>query len=239
MAEVNYEKYAEDTIYFGEYGVDAELSKAISERMKKEKIVSLLDIGAGDGQHLFALAKQFPKLRLFALDISKTRIDRIKEKLKKRLAGGFVEDICRTKIKSSSFDVVTSDQVIEHVDSDEKMVGEIKRILKKGGFFRVSSVYKKWYGWYFYRCNNKWVLDPTHVREYSSVEEYRKLFMDKGLFVKSVRVDPINFSVVDFVLRRLKIKTASRGVEKFRKAFASLNIPKPGYYIITITGTKS
>ncbi len=238
MKKVNYEKYADKTVYFGNYGVDSELETAIKSALKKTKNPSLLDIGAGDGQHLFALAEKFKTLKLFAQDISKTRIERIKERLGRRLEKGIVEDICKTKIKSASFDIITSDQVIEHVDSDKKMVGEIKRMLKKGGFFRVSSVYKKWYGWYFYRCNGKWVLDPTHVREYASVEEYTKIFTEERLNIQSVRIDPINFSVVDFVLRRAKIKTASKRVEKLRKAITSLKIPKPGYYIITITGTK-
>ena len=74
---------------------------------------------------------------------------------------------------SKSFDLVVSTQVIEHVPDDQAFVREIKRVLTSGGLCVVSSVIKMHFGWYFYRNKQgERVLDPTHVREYSSAQEF-------------------------------------------------------------------
>ena len=79
-------------------------------------------------------------------------------------------------------------------------------LLKKEGFLYVSSVIKKSWAIYKYRNKGKFVLDPTHEREYRSKEEFLNLFKNK------------------FKLLKLKIYPVKR------KKIITFTIP--GYYII-------
>ena len=45
--------------------------------------------------------------------------------------------------------MVIANQIIEHLKDDELLIREIKRITKEEGIVYISTVFKKWYGWYF------------------------------------------------------------------------------------------
>lgn len=229
----DFEKYAKRRIYFNQ-DIDISIKSLIEELLKKRKKFNMLDIGGGDGCLVYNIKDKYPTVLINVSDISKSRIRRIKEKLGKSIDRYYSDDICNSKIPSSSFDFVNSDQVIEHVPSDEKMVKEIKRILKKRGYFRVSSVYKKKWAWYFYRCNGKWVIDPTHLREYTSVDSFKKLFANERLIIRSLKINPTYFPIADFFLRMFQINDQTKLINKIRK----IKIRIFGYYHIEIIGVK-
>jgi ubiquinone/menaquinone biosynthesis C-methylase UbiE len=142
----------------------------ILEKLRKNKKIKMVDVGSGDGN----LAINFinnKKVDLTVTDISETRLERIKQITKNKLSNYVQDDINNSKLKSNYFDFVNSEMVIEHVPSDKKMLKEVNRILNKNGYFRISTVFKKGFSFWFYRNNGKWVIDPTHVREYSSQKE--------------------------------------------------------------------
>jgi len=145
----------------------------IKEIIEKEKVKSLIDLGCGDGILIHAIKRGFPKIKITGIDISPRRINGLKEKFSE--GKFYVRDVCNTKIKKK-FDLVYSSQVIEHVSSDEKMVIEIARLLKKNGILFCSSVVKKRWAIYKYRNNGKFVLDPTHEKEYKTPKEFLDLF---------------------------------------------------------------
>ncbi len=63
-----------------------------------------------------------------------------------------------------SFDCVISFQVIEHIKDDARLVAEVKRVLRPGGLFIVSTP----------NAEMSLTRNPWHVREYS-VEEFGEL----------------------------------------------------------------
>ena len=79
-----------------------------------------------------------------------------------------LKNILNKKSENEIFDVVISSQVIEHVSDDNELLKEIGRLLKSDGIAYISTVIKKWYGFYIYRNGGKFRLDPTHVKEYPS-----------------------------------------------------------------------
>jgi len=243
MKKLDFEKYALNSNYYSSNQkktspLPEEIKNILSKCQNKFKKVSILDIGCGDGNFLELIANNNNRIKLYASDVSKIRLSRTKQKLGKKLSKTFLDNICTTKI-NQKFEFINSDQVIEHVPSDKEMVQSIKKLLKKGGIFRISSVYKTKYSWYFYRCNGKWVLDPTHIREYENIEEFEKLFTDSGLKITKTRIDPICFSGIDFILRRLGIKEIGDKVKNIRTLVNKIKIKKPGYYSITVIGEKS
>ncbi len=219
------EEYAK-YVHFYEENVPGLLLKYLN----KSKWKTFLDAGCGDGSLLYALDKKdfFHDKEVYAIDLSKKRIDRCQENL--RNINFFVNSAMNIKsINDNSIDFLVSTQVIEHVSSDDRMIEEIARVLnKKNNTVYISTVFKKWYGWYFYRCNNKWTLDPTHAREYTSDEQLFKILHKYGLTITETRKSLFWFSISHFFLR--KIGYTNKINNKYLKSINSIKLPIIGYY---------
>jgi len=195
---VDYERYArERPIFWGEVEYPAIFSDAIAGVAG-----TYVDIGAGDGGQIRSaldqgLLSNFS--RIVAIDISSERIARMRPLLPE--VEGFVGDAQALPLPDGSVDFAYSSQVIEHVPDDLAMAREIRRVLAPGGVAVVGSALRLRGAWYFYRCNGRWVLDPTHVREYESVEQYGAVFARAGLNVEKAAVYPILYSISDLMLR--------------------------------------
>lgn len=201
----------------------------------------ILDLGAGGGRNSVCLRQVFPDADVTALDVSFVRCS-----LCRRTAGADVVcgDAMRLPFPDAAFDLVLSTQVIEHVPDDRAFVAEATRVLRRGGQMIVSSVLRLPYGWYFHRNRGRWVLDPTHVREYSSEAEFAALF-DRDLHVVDSALEPVRFSPAHFVYRLLA-RSGLIGIpdpEFFsRTALASAlekwGLQIPGYRMITVVAKK-
>jgi ubiquinone/menaquinone biosynthesis C-methylase UbiE len=144
------------------------------------------DLGCGDGALLEALwsrgyLKKFDKV--LAVDIAPERVARAR-RIDPAIEA-FVGDASKLHaIPDASISLAMSNQVIEHVPDEEGLIREIARVLTPGGCVYLSTVFKKPWAWYFYRCRGRWVLDPTHLREYESETYLRELCGRSGLRVK-------------------------------------------------------
>ncbi len=185
------------------------------------------------GSVLFAM-EQSGLLRnfkdIYAVDISPERIQRLSSILPKVKA--FVGDAT----ESSSYmvdqvDFVVCNQVIEHVNDDLKLLGEIFKILKKDGLAYLTTVFKKWYGWYFYKnSEGKWVIDPTHVREYTKDDELLEKVKQTGFNIIDSRKTLFWFPITDFILKRIGFGNDIYLKRKFIKKLRSIKVPIIGYY---------
>lgn len=195
------DEYSKKNIHF----IDLQIPKILEILLKSyNKTFSIIDLGCGDGRILYALYNKGllkNAYRIVGVDISKIRISRLKEFCP--FAEGIVADVCDLKqIPDNSFDIVISSQVIEHVQDDTKMLKEVYRILKPNGYFYVSTIIKKWYGFWIY-YNKGFKLDPTHVREYKSEEEFLSLLRDNGFIILYWNTMGIRRSIIDSILRGL------------------------------------
>jgi ubiquinone/menaquinone biosynthesis C-methylase UbiE len=166
---------------------------------------SILDLGCGSGRLIFALRqKRILKNagEIVGVDISRSRIESLTRELP--FVRGLVSDALDVKeLPDSSFDVVICSQLVEHVRSDDMLMLEIRRLLKSGGLAYVSSVIKKWYGIYFYLRDGSFRLDPTHIREYSSRDEFIDLIRANGFEIAEIKHDRITYPLVDIVVSML------------------------------------
>ncbi len=170
--------------------------KKIKKILLKNKVRNLIDLGCGDGAFIHAVKKEFSAVNVAGVDISPRRINGLKKRfLKEKL---YIGDVCNTGLKDK-FDFVHSSQVIEHVEDDKKMVSEMYRLLKDGGILYVSSVIKRPWAIYQYRNKGKFVLDPTHEREYRNKKEFLDLFKSKFKLIECnvypVRMPKFGFSI--------------------------------------------
>ena len=104
------------------------------------------------------------------------------------------------ELSDSSCDFVVCSQLIEHVD-DKKLLSEIKRLLRKRGLAYISSVVKSKYAIYLYFRNSSFRLDPTHIREYASVDEFASLLSSEGFDILDIQIEKIAYPVSDLIVR--------------------------------------
>lgn len=105
---------------------------------------TMLDLGCGEGRHIFGLMEKFPDLKCIGLDPHIESLDKASEGLK------FLESISNTKtnflsgsayslpFSNDSFDLVVCSEVLEHLHDYKDAIKEINRVLKPGGQFLAS-----------------------------------------------------------------------------------------------------
>jgi len=240
MEDNLFQSYSKMHVHF--YGEDVSrlLKSALTLVNNHVKKFSMLDLGCGDGRLIFALHEKGllgNAEKIVGVDISEDRIERLRSNLP--FVKGVVSDALDVKqLPDSSFDFVVCAQLIEHVENDRALVLGIKRLLKSGGFAYISSVIKKWWGFYIYFKEGSFRLDPTHVREYSSEQEFVDLFTGEGFEMISVEAHPVSFPLLDLVIRLLiTIGLAEPDVGFYQKhknlsKLRELQLPVIGYEIV-------
>jgi 2-polyprenyl-3-methyl-5-hydroxy-6-metoxy-1,4-benzoquinol methylase len=185
-----------------------EVPSLIENIFDKHSIKSIADLGSGDGSILFALLKKGfldNVKKIIAIDISQERLNNVKRISDKILC--IVADVCKpVMLNCVGLDLVISNQVIEHLPDEDGFIKEIYRVLSCNGLFYLSTVFKKWYGWYFYRCHGKWTLDPTHVREYTDSSQLLNIIKKYNFEVLEDRKKIFWFPVTDFIFKRIGMK---------------------------------
>ena len=113
--------------------------KAISSLLNKLKInaSTYLDLGSGDGSLTQLIAKTVGAREYYCVDID------IKALKAASLKGCKIYnidlDIEKLPFSDGFFDLVTAFNVIEHLRNPDNMLREVRRVLKKRGFFMLST----------------------------------------------------------------------------------------------------
>ena len=163
-----------------------------------------LDVGCGDGRLLHALESHgyLRDVEAHAVDASALRISRLRSLYPD--FGCHVGDACDlAPIADCSIDFAISTMVIEHVEDPEKMLTELHRVLSKDGLLYLTTVYKSPRAWYFRKRDGESVLDPTHVREYTSEAELTEPLNSAGLTILGSVRTPLSYPLIDPLLRLL------------------------------------
>lgn len=102
---------------------------------KTEKNSQLLDLCCGTGDIGIALAQKREDLRIIGADFSPNMLEVAKKKSEGLTNIDFdVEDACQTSYKDETFDLVTISFGLRNTKDYEKVLREIKRILKNDGY---------------------------------------------------------------------------------------------------------
>ena len=228
---IGIEEYADFLPQYYSSTIPAVLKKYLDST----SFTSLLDCGCGDGALLYALKQNnyFKGRKIIAIDLSKNRIKLVKE-IDPRINAIVDSAEILKKIKSHSIDFLISKHVIEHVD-DKKMLNAVARVIKKNGIAYIATIFKKWYGWYYYRKNGKWTMDVTHLREYMHDEELLDLIDTKKFRILETKKNLLHFPLIDLFIRRFYMHGLLKERELFTnnsffKLLQKITIPVPGYY---------
>lgn len=98
--------------------------------------LKVLDAGCGEGHLLKKLYESEPARQYYGVDITEVAL----EKARQRCPFAHLKKInlSQTGFSAGFFDVVISTEVLEHIYEYERVVNELKRILKTGGLLLVT-----------------------------------------------------------------------------------------------------
>ena len=124
----------------------------------------VLDIGCGDAALSYLMVKA--GWQVSGLDYSGTGLGLARQKFgeNKARASFLRGDSCIIPVKDNSLDAVVAADIIEHLAEPERMLEEIRRVLKKGGAAGITTPVKI----------AEIPGDPEHVKEFTETE-YRAI----------------------------------------------------------------
>jgi len=168
-------------------GAKANLLSAIhlEERLKVAKSLvppnaqKILDIGCGEGYFLGEICKE-RKIDAFGVDVSEKNLGCARLNAPK--AKFLLRDATNTGFRAGEFDCVSALEVIDHIDEPRLVLGEARRILKKGGTLVLSfpesgAVWDSvWWVW-TRTLGRRWYGEHEH---FFKLEEFVKMLEGEG-----------------------------------------------------------
>ena len=120
------------------------VKKALKELKKTsaQKKLNILDAGSGFGQYCYRLSRLFPEARILGVDVKQEQIDDCNgffQRIGKADRVTFtVGDLTQYKT-DSTYDLILSVDVMEHILEDEMVFENFGASLKKGGVLMIST----------------------------------------------------------------------------------------------------
>lgn len=135
-----------------------------------EKSKKILDAGCGIGRFIYNISRKHPEDQYWAVDISASNIE---EARKNFPAITFQQmSVEELNFPDNNFDAVYSRDVLEHVDSPEKTVAEMARVLTSNGKLIIKIPAEKSEHWllkirptYFEEIHHKRIFSGTQLED--------------------------------------------------------------------------
>jgi len=116
-------------------GVELSRVRDTLGRIPAEGVRSVLDYGCGQGAWMEQISRMFPGASVQGIDISETAVRKARERAPGHEFHRF--DGVRAPFDEASFDLVFSCHVLEHVLDIEKVVADMTRLVRPGGFLCI------------------------------------------------------------------------------------------------------
>jgi len=108
----------------------------ILDLLETDRKAKILDLGCDDGSKTKLLGEIINSKSLYGIDLNK---DALKKAIKIGIIAKRGDLNIKFPFKSNYFDVVHSNQVIEHLISTDNFISEIYRVLKRQGYAVIST----------------------------------------------------------------------------------------------------
>ncbi len=154
---------------------------------------SVVDLGCGDGVVLAAVSRALPDAACAGLDWSLVALRRARA----RGCNVAAADLERPPLRSGTFDLAVSSQVLEHVADPGSALCQARALLRPGGRLLLTVPTADWHKVLvgLFAPGRVTYLDPTHRREWAvrrfgrfgHVRELKLLVESAGFEVESLR----------------------------------------------------
>lgn len=124
-----------------EKGIDVFDIKRWNRLLKHFEGGKLLDVGCLDSLVTSYAKEKYPVSEVWGIDVAKGAIDDMQERFPKIIFQ--VQDAYSTRFPPNYFDYIVAGEILEHMDSPEKFITEMFRILKKGGVLAISTPWEE------------------------------------------------------------------------------------------------
>lgn len=158
----------------------------ILNSFNNNKMLSVLDIGCGDGSFLSGLDNK--KFNTYGVEINPEGIKHCQKKGLKI----FDQDLLKIDFAEKKFDIITLWHVLEHIENSIQILNRINNILKKDGILILSTPNTDSFG--FRHGGKKWFhLDlPRHLVLYNE-KSLKKLLKLSNFEIIKIRNDHYEF----------------------------------------------
>jgi ubiquinone/menaquinone biosynthesis C-methylase UbiE len=210
--------------------------REVFKMLDKTQFKNVVDLGCGSGGYL-DIKKKYNCV-YFGIDFADNMISAAKEKAKELgiEEGVFLQvgDVEATPYADKSIDLVVAIGLIEYFKNPEKLIKEIKRILKKDGVLVIQSFIPNHYveSLYFLLRLKTFLLNRDRLTH----KQYNKQQLD-NLFSKN------NFKLVDFAYSNFQIipKTPFERLfhkinTSFSEKLANKSVKKYGFWAVNYIG---
>ncbi|MCD4720406.1 MAG: class I SAM-dependent methyltransferase [Desulfobacula sp.] len=102
----------------------------------------LLDIGCGNGAYTMHMASSFKSVEAIDIEPDRLKIFRQENKLDNINIYNMSAD--EMDFNDETFDAITAIEVVEHVNNLASVLNEVHRVLKKGGWFALTTPNRFW-----------------------------------------------------------------------------------------------
>lgn len=120
-----------------EWYVKGALKAALKGREKDA--LNILDAGVGFGQYSYYLSKTFPRAKICAVDIDKSRIENFRPFVKREKLNIETKHLDLVDLRQDGhFDLILCTDVLEHIEKDSAVIAAFFKALKKGGVLVVG-----------------------------------------------------------------------------------------------------
>jgi len=150
----------------------------------------ILDAGCGDG-HLLNYFVKGIKCKAYGVDISDVALKIAKKRYPD--IKFYKQNLVKLKFPSQYFDKIVCYNVIEHIAEQDKVLKELKRVLKKNGILVIGTNIKNSICWKLYQLL---ITEHTHIKEFT-VKEFVE-FVGKYFFIEDKLISSGVFRVPKF-----------------------------------------
>jgi demethylmenaquinone methyltransferase/2-methoxy-6-polyprenyl-1,4-benzoquinol methylase len=193
------------------YGMDSRWKRQLVEWLAKDvgpqREVHVLDVACGTGDLAVRTARALPRALVHGIDISLSMLQIARLRVDGQTHGrlSFAEgDVTRLEARSASLDVVTAGYAIRNVADPQLALGELARVLRRGGrlyvldFFRPAPrLWRGLYlgylraagaavGWCWHRAPAAYEYIAVSIAHYVSWEQFTSWLTAAGFRVAAV-----------------------------------------------------
>ena len=141
-----------------------------------------MDIGCADGTATKFILEQSKADLIIGVDVLQSSVDYAKKRFKSSKLKFLMADAEKLPFEKNQFEAVFCLDSIEHFFEPEKVIREMRRVLKKDGYLVILVHTKSLLFriiWFFWENTKGWVWKGTHIRKFSA-EQLKKLIKNAG-----------------------------------------------------------